>query len=213
MYLADSITDIAEFPGPNGRFNVASNGRYEVFGDPLPGNTQPPTPETNNMSRMTSIPNSVPVGGSWGVPLPAWGGPPHGMSGPAHSGPSSSRGSRGGSFGFRSPASLTSPAGPALTQAFIKKNIPYVELCLDSSNRIKVRATKAQLFIKVPQATVSVQTLLDEAGRQLGMVSVGDDAGEPELCLLDNKFTKICDDIPKGINLNNFLNSSVYSCF
>ena len=36
LYVADDITDMAEFPDISGNFTGLTSGRYQVFGDPLP---------------------------------------------------------------------------------------------------------------------------------------------------------------------------------
>ena len=67
---------------------------------------------------------------------------------------------------------------------------------MQTYNHVKIQSSKEQLYIKVLQSNVCVQSILEEAVRQLQVCQGREEIRE--LCLLDTKFNKICDTIPKG---------------
>ena len=76
---------------------------------------------------------------------------------------------------------------------YLKRSIPYVALGLDQSNRnIIVDSTINNVYIKVPENTVSAQTILSAMATKIGC-----DASS--LVILDVKFLEISDDKGKTL--------------
>ena len=185
LYIADEITDMAEFPDSSGNFNV-TGGRYEVFGDQLPEH------DTRALGSSSSTAN-------WSIPSTWSGSGPQGNPG---------RGSTRTGGASMSPSFRLASGTGATSAPSIKKTIPYVKLHLEvSTGKVGIESIEENLYVKIPQSIISVKSILEEASRQLclrcnnvdNMHSSGSsEVSQGTLCLLDTKFVKLCDNIPKG---------------
>ena len=73
-------------------------------------------------------------------------------------------------------------------ESSLKRSFPYVSLCLDESGRnICVDMIISNVYIKIPDSSVSLQAILGEVARKIG-------ESPTELILLDSKFIEIGDD-------------------
>ena len=74
-------------------------------------------------------------------------------------------------------------------ETFLKRSIPFVSLSLDRTNRnIIVDSTINNVYIKIPDSTVSVQAILSAIATKIGSCEAN------ELIILDVKFIEISDD-------------------
>jgi hypothetical protein len=104
------------------------------------------------------------------------------------------------------PRPWTNVAGPSLMsrkkvntpyEAFLKRSIPNVALGLDQSGRnIVVENTINNVYIKIPENTVSAQSILSAMATRIGCEAV-------DLIILDVKFIEINDDKGKYITKNH----------
>lgn len=79
----------------------------------------------------------------------------------------------------------------------LKKSIPYVTLCLDQSGRnILVDNTVNNIYIRIPEKSVSVQSILSAMATKINCEA-------NELVILDVKFLEISDD--KGKSCTQYL--------
>ena len=77
-------------------------------------------------------------------------------------------------------------------ETFLKRSIPYVSLCLDESGRnVLVDSTINNVYVKVPDKSLSASTILSAMATKIGCVA-------EELVILDVKFLEVTDD--KGEN-------------
>lgn len=141
----------------DGKFDITSYGRFQVNGDSA-------EEVDSNVESPRPFTSNV-----WSLPRP-W-----------NAGPSSSRGPPGG---IRS----KKPSVPQPYELFLKKTIPFVSLCLDQSGRnIIVNHTINNIYIKIPENSVSVQSIIAAMASKITC-----DANE--LIMLDVKFLEISDD-------------------
>ena len=74
----------------------------------------------------------------------------------------------------------------------LKRTIPYVSLCSDSSGRnICVDSIITNVYIRIPDDNVGTRSILGDVASKIG-------AEENDLILLDSKFVPITDDDDKG---------------
>lgn len=166
VYLEEEISKNVEFPH-DGKFTSIGFGRYRVCGDSSCGDS------TQSSEAEMKGPSNTQLR-SWPLPR-AWmssAGPS--LSGSSLSGPSP-RNKRG-----------NSSIQPYTT--YLKKSIPFVSLCLDDTSRnILVDSTISNVYIKVPENCVSVQSILTALATKI-TCEVSD------LVMLDVKFLEITDD-------------------
>lgn len=166
LYLEEDMTNQVEF-AVDGLFTFGDfplGGRFKVSGDTAIPDTAIPVTHAQKENRPSF---QVPLGfqSSWSVPRP-W---------QNIAGQSTSRGQG-------------KPFQPKSYEPCLKKTIPYVSLCLDNAGKTIVNdATISNIFIKIPDISVSLDSILSEAGTKIGC--------DPyELILLDVKFFPISDE-------------------
>ena len=153
-----------EFPDENGLFHLSDQvTRYKVCGDDI------------NEAEV----NPPPKPPAWNTPF-QWS---------QSAGNSNSQ--RGGRmpFGIR-PQQPGHSSGPSCSYetAFFKRCLPLVSLSLSKSGRnITVDNTEDNVFVKIPESTLSVSTILSEVGKKTSL-------SPDELVLLDSKLILIADD-------------------
>ena len=82
-----------------------------------------------------------------------------------------------------------------LYESSFKRSFPYVSLCLDESGRnICVDTIIFNVYIKIPDSSVSLQSIMNEVAGKIG---------EPptDLILLDSRFIEIGDDSTYNIHV------------
>ena len=180
IYLEEDLTKHVEFP-IDGKFTLTSYGRFAVKGEE----------ELADMSVDHSVDES-PRPFTWSIPRP-WSG-----SGSWSAGPSTSR-------EVRSKKSLVPQPQPY--DLFLKKTIPYVSLCLDQSGRnIQVEQTIINIYIKIPENSVSVQSILAAVATKVS-------CEVHDLVMLDVKFVEITDDKGEVSSVMLWYNSAVIAFF
>lgn len=75
-------------------------------------------------------------------------------------------------------------------EAFFKRSIPFVALCLDRGRNITVESTINNVYVKIPENVVSVESILSAMATKLSCEAT-------DLIMLDVKFIEISDD--KGL--------------
>ena len=168
IYLEEDVTKNAEFP-EDGRFDVLTTpgNRYKVCGD-----SENTSSDSGNADERVDSPSVRPMftgSGQWSVPRP-WQQQPEVTQGAGHS--SSSR----------------KKSSSVHYESSLKRSIPHVSLCLDDSGRnMCVDSIISNVYIKIPDSNVSLQTILSEVAAKIG-------ESPNDLILLDSKFIEIGDD-------------------
>lgn len=167
----------AEFP-EEGKFHLTMlpGNRYKVCGDPEelgPGGEDShqvfPTPSSSG-SMLHPIPGPSTHG--WSIPRP-W------MS-------------TGQSGRMPLPSSANPPRGKKFQlqgyEPFLKRSFPFVILTLDHTGKnIAIESTSENVYVKIPESSVSVPAILSEIGMKLAIQS-------EELVILDSKYIHVTDD-------------------
>ena len=87
-------------------------------------------------------------------------------------------------------ASSQGRAGPSTQyeSSYFKRCIPFVSLSLNKSGKsIVIETTEENVFVKIPESTLSVDTILAELGKKVSLAP-------SDLVLLDSKFLSVSDD-------------------
>ena len=174
IYLEEDDTKNAEFP-EDGRFVLLSAGtRYKACGE-----EDTPGIESDRLQTPPSRSLVMGPGGPghsvWSIPRP-W--QQQQRESDIQMGPG-----------------LSSKRRKTMTMLYessLKHSFPYVSLCLDESGRnICVHTIISNVYIKIPDSSVSLQSILNEVAGKIG---------EPptDLILLDSKFIEIGDDSRGG---------------
>ena len=157
IYLEEEVTKNVEFPS-DGKFTNIQFGRYKCCGD---------HDEVDEMQHTSAQPKSWSLPRPWKHDNPSW----SNTSGPSSSGP------------FQRSKKMCQPY-----EVFLKRSIPYVALGLDHSGRnIIVDGTINNIYIKIPENTVSAQAILSAMATKIGCEVA-------ELVILDVKFLEVSDD-------------------
>ena len=82
-------------------------------------------------------------------------------------------------------------------EPFMKRSFPVVSLTLDRTGKISVNSTLSNVYIKVPESSVSVPAILAEIGKKTS-------TDPEELTVLDSKLLPVTDDKGK-CNCNNYM--------
>ena len=172
LYLQDDITQLVEFPDSDGQFQLLTatdmDGqpgvqRYKVCGD-----------DESSGTCQSSDPNLTSSTMSWSISRP-WS---------SAYGPSSGqRGKNRMSLAL----SKNSQPGPSY-EAYFKRCIPFVSLTLDHAGKnIIVLSTDDNVYVKIPESSITVSSILSEVGRKVSIVT-------ENLVLLDSKMLPVADD-------------------
>jgi len=169
LYLEEEITNNAEFP-EEGKFQLPRyhGGRYKVCGD-----LQSPEKEDGGPSVQgsTAATEQCPTTSGWSLPRP-WV-----TSSPFTSGKPNPLGKVKGS-----------KASQGYSEPTFKRSLPYVSLCLDQTGRnIMVDVTIDNVYIKIPDSSVSVTSILGEVGSKIHIPA-------EQLTILDSKYVPVSDD-------------------
>ncbi len=169
LYLEEEITKNAEFPN-EGQFNLPGGmGTYRVCGESessgSPASAESfPSPSQPGPSGM--VVNTPPVSAGWSVPRP-WA--------TVHSQMLSSK---------PNPLNRTRKNQP-YTESSLKRSFPYVSLCLDHTGKhVVVENTIDNIYVKVPDSSVSVATILEEVGSRISVTA-------EDLLILDAKLVPV----------------------
>ena len=164
LYLEEEVTNNVELADTDGRFHPSARSfgvRYKVCGEDE-------TTSNESTSSNESVPTNV-----WSTPRP-WQ-VPRGR-------PSTSS---------ESSLPITTKRNvhqqPSSFESNFKKCIPFVTLALDGSGKMVVESTDDNVYIKIPESSVSTQSILSAIGPKIAMS--GDD-----LIVLDSKFIPVSDD-------------------
>lgn len=169
--MEEDITSNAEFPD-NGRFDLGNipGSKYKVCGE---STEQSDSQGSDCVSRPRFVIRGPGGPSGWGQPRP-W----------AHD-------------------NITNDPQPGTSTAlirkkpkydsFLKRTIPYVSLCTDSSGRnVCVDSIISNIYVRIPDDAVSTQAILSD-------VAAKTSTDERELTLVDSKFVPITDDDDKGM--------------
>lgn len=182
----------AEFPDAEGQFNVSRGVavRYKVCGDEDHGD------EPTHGSQLTGGHHQYHASG-WAFPRPWAPGQRLGRTSPSSSslpGPSSGLSGQSPSLSSR-PRNATHTG---YTESCFKRTIPYVTLVLDDFGKIVVDSTIDNVYLKIPESSISVSGILSSIGEK-----IADVAGE-DLVLLDAKLFPISDADKGNFNIDYY---------
>ncbi len=166
LYLEEDISNHAEFP-EDGKFHLPPyhGGRYKVCGDRKSPENEDAGP---SMPGNAVAAQQCPMIFGWSLPRP-WVTPSPLIPGK----PSPLGGSK---------------SSQAYTEPTFRRSLPYVSLCLDQTGRnIAVDTTIDNVYIKIPDNSVSVGSILAEVGNKVHNPA-------EQLTLLDSKYVPVSDD-------------------
>lgn len=169
IYLEDEITKHDEFPLA-GKFGDLGYGRYEVCGDLSSEVDQVP----RNVEGFTPQPSPRP----WSITRPWTGNTGQSSTSLQLPAPGNKRGA-------------TLMANQSY-EKFLKRNIPFVSLCLDQTSRnIVIDSIICNVYIKIADSAVSGQAILSAVATKVGCEAT-------DLIILDVKFIEVSNDNGKN---------------
>lgn len=172
LYLEEELSKNAEFP-EDGQFRLATylGSRYKICGDPVE-EEGPAVNEDVSQSSASSSSGLTAVSPfhDWSIRRP-WSAGGSGQRGKLMSLP---------------PPHSSKKFLPAY-EPYYKRTIPFVTPALDHTERnVYAGTTVENVYIQVPESAVSVSTILQEAGKKVGIPA-------EELIILDSKWIPVSD--------------------